>query len=321
MKGKWTVLSIIGFACLGHGALLAPEAALTIRVVDDFGKAVVGVPVRVSTYQRTTRGEGFGHDDYKNFIIRTDTNGFAKWTGTSRMPYVPFGAPPTDGYYFGGGDEYRFKEAKGGKWQPWNPTVQLVLKPILNPVPVYFSVVETRVKKANQKFGFDLIAEDWVAPEGKGKLADVEIEVRGYWKTSTDHDSTLIISFPNSNDGIQEFELPRPGTESDLLSPRYAPIQGYNRELQVRDVRRDNDKIWIDDLKKEHGYFLRIRTTTDEQGKVKSAIYGKIQHGFFFSGAVDNTYLKIRALYLNPELNSTNMEFDLKRNLPKPGKR
>ena len=71
---------------------------------------------------------------------------------------------------------------------------------------------------------------------------------------------------------------------------------------------------WIDDTDKEGNYFFRIRTLLDEQGKIKSALYGKIYGNFKFGGATEGGFLNWD-YYLNPEFNSLNMEFDPERNL------
>jgi hypothetical protein len=49
-----------------------------------------------------------------------------------------------------------------------------------------------------------------------------------------------------------------------------------------------------------------VRTVLDEQGNVKSALYGKIYGDFMHF-----------SYYLNPTPNSRNVEFDPKRNLSK----
>jgi hypothetical protein len=64
------------------------------------------------------------------------------------------------------------------------------------------------------------------------------------------------------------------------------------------------------------GYFVRVRTILDENGNVKSALYGKIR------GDID-LYVGTKApqaglgfvYYLNPESNSRNVEFDPGQNL------
>ncbi|HEY5812162.1 MAG TPA: hypothetical protein VIT23_05885 [Terrimicrobiaceae bacterium] len=57
-----------------------------------------------------------------------------------------------------------FTEKKGHQWYPWNPTVELLLKAIVNPVPMYARKVEMlRIPEAGTPIGFDLVKSDWVS--------------------------------------------------------------------------------------------------------------------------------------------------------------
>ena len=44
---------------------------------------------------------------------------------------------PLPGFYRGGGGELNFKSVVEGKWEPWNRTVDIVMKPIIKPIPMY----------------------------------------------------------------------------------------------------------------------------------------------------------------------------------------
>ena len=61
-------------------------------------------------------------------------------------------------------------------------------------------------------------------------------------------------------------------------------------------------------------YFFRVRTKKDDQGKIVSALYGKIYGDINFDFFSPKTIVAF-TYYLNPELNSRNMEFDPKQNL------
>jgi hypothetical protein len=270
--------------------------------------------VGVATYEKWKAGEGFGEDVYKNVDGVTDTNGIVTFEGTSPRSNIKYGIHPKAGYYNAvGGNDFSFGPAIDGSWQPMNPTVTLVLRPVLNPVPMYAKRVDAHIKKPSQKYGFDLTVGDWVAPDGKGQIADLFFEVSGYWKTNNDYDSTLTISFANSMDGIQPFASIE---GSEFLSPREALIDGYQDKLELHRIRKPGQisSDWVDDNQKRTNYFFRVRTVLDENGKIKSALYGKIYGGFRFGGAADNCFL-IGDYYLNPVPNSLNMEFDPRHNL------
>jgi hypothetical protein len=132
----------------------------------------------------------------------------------------------------------------------------------------------------------------------------------------------LVISFSAGN-GIQEFKIKPQNSKSAFRSPRQAPPDGYIQEVRVRKVRKPGLPLseWIDDVKNQKDYFLRIRTVLDENGRVKTALYGKLYRAFAFAGAGKGSYFVIGAYYVNPEPNSRNMEFDPGQNLFKKLKR
>ncbi len=201
-----------------------------------------------------------------------------------------------------------------------NPTLKVVLKKIGNPIPMYANRVDIAHKEKpalDKQIGFDLMAGDWIAPYGKGRNADMFFT----WHVDQDmnvvpalgthdnrgSDSKLTISFPNSGDGIQEFDVPgRFGNEgSELRSPQKAPAEGYESQL-IKLQSWHPDRASTNTYDHIHkNYFLRVQTVLDENGKVKSALYGKIYGDF------DEVF----STYLNPEPNSRNMEFDPKQNL------
>jgi hypothetical protein len=291
----------------------AQQVQMTFKVMAEYGAPIENATVSMTTLVRHEKGEGFGRDVHSSITAVTDTNGMATLYASTTSPIVGYGVRPLSGYYKTSGGEYIFKAAKDGHWQPQSPIVEMVLRPILDPVPMYAKRVDTHIKKPSLKYSYDLMAGDWVAPEGKGQTADLFFEVDGYWKTNNDYDSTLTISFANPMDGIQPFTTVE---GSEFLSPRESPIDGYQDKIELRRVRKPGQlsPAWIDDNQKRTNYFFRVRTVLDENGTIKSALYGKIYGGFKFGGAADNCYLT-GDYYLNSELNSRNMEFDPKRNL------
>jgi hypothetical protein len=158
------------------------------------------------------------------------------------------------------------------------------------------------------------MAGDWVAPDGKGQTPDLFLEVTGHATDVQSNDSILTISFANPLDGIQSFD---PIKGSAFRSPREAPRDGYQPVLELHRVHKSSQPSseWIDDNKSDMDYFFRVRTVVDENGEIKSALYGKIYGGIKFGGAVEHCYVDMKPYYFNPEPNSRNMEFDPKRNL------
>lgn len=315
-KTKITLLLLL--IGLIDSAFAAPEARIAFKVKSDDGQALAGIPVKLETYTRTALVRGLAKDLYEGPSQNTDTNGIVVLTVKSTYGIFCYGIGILDGYYLDQGGTFAPTGKENGRWQPWSPTVELVLKPIVNPVPMYARQrAGAHIPKPNQKYGYDLMIGDWVAPVGKGQTVDFYFEMTGYWKAYNDNDSTLLVSFARPEDGIQKFETLPPQRGSVFRSPRQAPADGYLPNLQLRKARKASQKKedWASNEIENNNYFFRVRTVLDEHGKIRSALYGKIYNGFQFVGAAENSQVIIGDYYLNPESNSRNMEFDTKRNL------
>lgn len=310
-----TKLLITGALTLLVSISYSQQVQVTFKVVDDLDRPVTDASVNLFTYQTTKFGEGFGEDVYQKTTGMTDTNGTVTLAGSTSHADIKYGVAPKEGYYYTEPADYQFKQTEGEEWQPWNPVVEIVFRPIVKPVPMYARKIEACIPKPGQVYAYDLMAGDWVAPEGKGKTADLFFELTGYANSVTDYDSTLTVSFTNALDGIQPFTTV---DKSAFRSPREAPVDGYQNTLELRRVRKPglSSSEWVDDTVSGTNYFFRVRTVLGENGKIKSALYGKIYGGFKFFGAAKNgSFLTIPAYYLNPKSNSRNMEFNPNRNL------
>jgi hypothetical protein len=134
------------------------------------------------------------------------------------------------------------------------------------------------------------MAGDWVAPYGKGVNTDF-LFTENHADVKSGY--TLTVSFPHPGDGIQRFSRDWSLGVSGLQSSHEAPIDGYQPKYEQTQM-PDPNQI----------YYFRVQTVLDENGNVKSTLYGKIYGDFMqFS------------YYLNPTPNDRNIEFDPKQNL------
>jgi hypothetical protein len=207
--------------------------------------------------------------------------------------YYPFSMQYHMGFYY--------------KPDKWNPTQTIVLKRVINPIPMYAKHIEGGPPVFNEPVGYDFMVGDWVTPHGKGQTTDIIFTGELNQKAKNDFDYKLTISFPKLGDGIQEFSVPSYYLHSQgsaLRSDQKAPADGYQPQV-VRTMSRHPGQGTKEDMNDPNrNYFFRVRTVLDENGNVKSALYGKIYGDFMqFSH------------YLNPTPNSRNVEFDPKRNL------
>jgi hypothetical protein len=294
---------------MGQTAVAAglPVAKITAKVIYEDGSPV----------ERITVNAGFSlpynawADSYKGYSksARTNKDGNASFEGRTASG-ISLGIREEGYYRTTNGLPYLFNEIKDGKWQPWNPAVEMVLKPILKPIPMYAKRVETKIPVIGETVGFDLVASDWIAPHGKGKIADFIIKMKKqYMSVNQPFEVTLTMCFSNEDDGIQSLLAPI-NVGSELRLPRYAPENGYMPELVKSNSRKSVNAMIERDYRDDQNYFFRVRTVK-KNGKIISAYYGKIDGDIEFWG---NEKLRF-TYYLNPTPNDRNMEFDPKRNL------
>jgi len=191
---------------------------------------------------------------------------------------------------------------------PWNPTIELVLKKIVNPVPMYARRVNVEVPATDKPLGFDLVQGDWVQPFGKGVQSDFLFKLTRRFVDRRDFDATLELTFSNAGDGIQSVYAPHTKSSDELRLPRTAPMAGY----EERWFRQDSYPGRLQ-TRKDQNYFFRVRSR--KQGdKVEGGWYGKIHGEIRFDAVNFKTPILMFTYYLNPD-GTTNVEFDPKRNL------
>lgn len=309
-----------------------PLAQGTFRVVDDSGKAMTGALVRVTTFSRWVPGREFGRDEYEKIEGNTDTNGvvvLALPSKTGKLTYQVVPAEETsDGVtmkvngmtcYMSGSGVLRFAEQAGGKWQPLNSVVDIVIKRVLNPIPMYarsWDDGQLVIPAYNVPLGFDLMKSDWIPPYGHGETADfifrLDCQLGEVTPDKVQYfDATFTLSFSNDGDGIQEVIVPVLDVSRFRL-PRFAPESGYVSNL-VQHAFEHRDASHYERNEKQN-FIYRVRTKKNGGGQIVSALYGKVAGPFSFGVYVSNAKLKFR-YYLNPTPNDRNLEFDPKRNL------
>ena len=297
-----------------------PEAMFTVRVTDELGFAMTNAEVHAGFVESIKPGWGWGGGKEMQWRGKTDTNGLC--VITARCEGEAGIAAGKDGYYWSSGYKVLFTNCLGilaKKWHPWNPVVDVVLKRIGNPVPMYARWVQNAaIPKEGEAVGYDLQKGDWVTPHGLGEVVDLLFRsdrapsrvVPSQYGDVRLFDDTLTISFPNEGDGIQSMLVPDRGGRSNLRLPAIAPENGYVTNL-VKRVAQEQDKPIFSTIEKDANYFFRVRTKKNEAGEIVSALYGKI-HGDFRFGRVGELQFRY---YLNPTPNDRNMEFDPSRNL------
>jgi hypothetical protein len=319
MKTTIIILAALLVGAFASHALEWPEAKITFHVTDESGKSLANVPVETIVFDQSKPPA-----TYKVVTSITDIQGLAVVNTPNISKEYSYAARNISGYYSSGG-LYKFDTSTNGQWLPWNPTVEIKLRPILHPVPMYAKKTGNLViPETGKSAGYDLMVGDWIAPYGKGFKSDLIftldrkpdkiVKTADYYKRDVKlFDATLTVSFSNPDDGIQAIPVNNEYIGSEFSIPRYAPEVGYESELVEHTYRESADKPIVTPFKEKLGYFYRIRTVIQD-GKIVSAHYGKMS-GINFDVINSPTAIINFTYYLNPEPNSRNMEFDPKQNL------
>jgi hypothetical protein len=288
------------------------KAKVSFHVLNPEHQPVAGANVEV----------GFYYDPQKQGIItaQTDTNGMCSIEGMTQMDMwfqvKKKGSYDTKGHYvFGMVDP----PVINNRWQPWNPTNTVVLKPIKNPVPMLVKKVNATIPVLETPVGFDLEQGDWVTPYGKGSQEDMIIFAKGNFASNFERNSFLEITFGNQKDGIQTFDMPVDSEfkdQSAFVSPYIAPELNYATNwIYERKITQNREERINPSPRGDMNFIFRVRTVLNEKGEIISAQYGKIYGDIVCDFANEKNLGIYFTYYLNPEPNSRNLEFDTKQNL------
>ena len=302
------VAATLGVVAVAVEVFQLPEAKITAKVVNERGVPIVGANVKV-VFDKLVLGKEI---ESQAVAGKTDEKGEFSAQGPTAGQKVG-GFVEQNGFYRSSFSSPVLHTGPNGKWQPWNPTLEVVLKKIEKPIPMYSKKVDTDLPVSEQPIGFDLTEGDWVAPHGRGKAPDLIFKLQRRFNDARDYESSLGISFASKADGIQAWDN-EAEYRSALKLPRLAPENGYVQPLLLSNARVPSGEVERD-VKENRNYFLRVRTVLDPKGKVVSALYGKIDGDIRFSPIRSKTCSLMFTYYLNPTANERSVEFDVQRNL------
>jgi hypothetical protein len=302
------ILVFIMFGAFASNADAVSMAKVTVKVIDEVGKPVEAAQVNIRFQGGTLQ---------KDAVIGvTNREGVFSASGSSTDGVVG-GVVRKEGYYKSV-LHYDFHRNVLGMWQPWDKEMKVVLRPIINPVPMYARDRWLQIPYLDKKIGFDLIKFDWVIPYGQGTQSDLIFLVTRRFNNMNDFVATLTITFSNKYDGIQGISVDRGGDfniGSEFLLPRYAPESGYQQTFEK--IRSTRSKDYYALKEKHQNYFFRVRSEVDENGNLKRAMYGKITEEISIDPRGNKTGETHLRFYLNPDY-TRNLEYDPDRNLFSP---
>jgi len=272
------------------------KAKFNIKVIDEYGGPVGSAKVRIAFIS--------GRHKNESLVGETDENGSFSAAGKSDGHV---GVSVRKEGYYSSGSWTDFFYTKWGRWQPWPKEITVVMRPIVNPVPMYRRNTYFTIPEVGKPIGFDLEKSDWVAPYGQGVHSDFIFQIERDVRSYVDFDVHMTLTFSNPDDGIQLVKDDGGGifnTGSQFRLPRMAPLDGYQSRLE-KSQSRDNDSS---------NYIFRVRSEVDENGKLVRAMYGKIRGEIVPEPRRTETAKVYMHYYLNPDY-TRNLEWDPKRNL------
>lgn len=310
-----TKLFICFGALLGVAATVQqlgwPLAKLTVRVIGEQGEPISGAKVKIGFREKLS-------DRYARAMGETDAHGAFTAEGHSDKRLLS--GASKDGYYDSSSPSTIFEDPYLGKWQPWNPVEEIVLRPIGKPVALAAKHVQAHVPVLDQPCGYDLEKGDWVAPHGNGMHSDLTFKVRRDYKDWFNFTVEAEVTFAQPLDGLVRMKAPAYARNSAFCWERSAPETGYTAPHAIRFVNRDPktnqfpERTFDTTKDREQGYFLRVRTVR-ENGRIIVANYGKITGDIGIEPRDSKTCLITFTYYFNPKSLDQNLEWDPKRNL------
>ncbi len=313
-------ITIITLVCINVSCGQKPSNAksnATIKVTDIDGSPLSGIVVSGGYIDEVDHTQGFGRATFKSTEAITNHLGLASVSNRTRSRDVGFGVDKADGYYQDYGIKFDYTSQSFGVWQPDNPTIEFKLKPIKNPIPLYAKHVKVELPTTDEWYDFDFEMGDFVKPHGKGEKSDVQFLLQRRFVYYHDYESKLQIKFPNEKDGAALLEIEPAQKGSILKMPYLAPENGYSFPLIKEKFISPQNPMLETNVSDMNFYFIRVRSTVDQQGNLIRANYAKIHNDFVYDliNSKKNSAILMFTYYYNPTPNDRNLEFDMKRNL------
>jgi hypothetical protein len=340
MKSKiLALLTLLQFLAYSQNEFLDPAQKLadleayplrlTVRVVDEVGDPLEGAQVKLGFFNLKHNGE------YRYFNGDSNLDGefsaeFPSHASDSPIEVTKHGYYKSRKNYDGVYNDYLTARDKG-RFEPWNPTVNVVLKKIGKPIPLHVRMFDNKssyifLPGYGVIFQFDVFEWDWLPPHGKGKIADWNLRLNKVEDSNGKTYREVGLELSNEDDGMKRIES-FSGTESFLVRPRLAPEIEYS--VKRLKHRSGEPTIVEDDIRVglPRGYFFRLRTILNKDGTVKSGYFGMIlssdpvtSNPLFEIWSEENQINKkltlgVSEIFINPTSLDNNLEWDRKINM------
>ncbi len=295
MNKMW--LAIAGVALVHGQSVLraeAPISTVNFRVIDENGKGVQNANILGTSYWRSGKTKGL-----------TDVNG--EFSYQDRV-YTDIGClVEKPGYYRTRGEVWHGKGIENE--HPTN-TLVVVIKRIIDPVPLTFRKIETNLPRLGMSVPFDLAIGDWVEPDGRGKTNDVWFSGEKRMVSRSDHDIRVTVSFSNGLNGMQEFIANAPfytPVASDLVPTHLAPSAGYTNRVDLWQYWNPGKPMEMR-YRDDRNYIFRVRCKKDQNDKNLEANVGWMRQDIEIDPGETKTIWMRFHYYYNPNPQSRSLE-------------
>lgn len=323
MRSGKSVLFWAFFTTVACVSIAAADARfrLTLRVIDDEGNPVDGALARIAAGGRPNADR-----PSPTVFVEGMTNEFGIFSGEIRAWDASDAGyrVEKDGHYLVWLPFRAHRRTFATRWDPWNPTIPVILKRIKNPIPMYAKRFVAELPVENENVGYDLVVGDWVEPFGSGRTADILFRGWAEWQDRRNCSADLTATFPGEGNGLIPHIVERP-QDTVLRMPYEAPEEGYLAQREWRIRRRYDEKAkepieYVGKADSTENFFIRVRAEVNERDEVVRAMYGKIHAPFDFGPSKNGLPIFSMTYFLNPD-GTRNVEFDPKQNLLKSKRR
>lgn len=273
------------------------QTRIGISVVDDLGDAVQDAKVYVKFF--TT---------FEKFYIKemtTDKGGYAECSGTTRGEVV---VRIEKDHFYHTTSHVKYQDVSwddavaSRKWAKGVVISKMKLKRIRDPQKKRLASVDMKKPPLTEKtVPFDILAADWCAPYGKGRVNDINFNFCREDATNYVAYTGMRMELPNCVDGLYAAEI------EDWSKFRYCYAANtnaiYSKCLEMGKLPENHPDALVQsgcDQKRYH--VIRFRTVTNEVGHIVSARYGLILEGLDYSGGLS------MAVQVNIGENDINLE-------------
>ena len=283
---------------------VADFVSLEFRVLDESNEPVRDAQIKIATVRDAINISWLGAIKHRRYEVLTDRNGRAKKTilchdGDYTVDVIAEGCYP---YRMFRESCYReIVDAKTGKhdFEMQDQSYRVTLRRIINPIDITVKPRSTwyRYPRSECQVKFDLEVGDWVAPYGKGKVADLMIEHSQYMTNGVDQCSGKIIFLRggayrrkkiNTSSYVSEYQA-----DTNAVYVSEYPFQNSMRgSRQMIGIAADDEYL-----------VFRTRVVRNAKGEIVSQNYGKIY------GLVRGLgEFSFKGLFFNPTPNDPNIE-------------